>query len=139
MEVLRKMIEEGETKFWGFLGCSFIGADNGEIRIGLEAGEQHTNSMDIIHGGVLTSLMDQAMGMAATSIRAQAACVTTNLNVHFLSAMHKGKLEVRARVIHEAGRTITTEADVRDEKGTLGCMATATFRALHSSPSKEQA
>ncbi|MFM9277236.1 PaaI family thioesterase [Paenibacillus jiagnxiensis] len=136
MDVLRKMIEEGENTFWGFLGCRFLSAENGEIRIGLEAREQHTNSMGIIHGGVLTSLMDQAMGMAATSVRAQDACVTTNLNVHFLSAMHKGKLEVRARVIHEAGRTITTEADIHDEQGTLGCMATATFRVLRSSSSK---
>ncbi|MDP4097461.1 PaaI family thioesterase [Paenibacillus sp. P96] len=136
MEVLRKMIEEGDNKFWGYLGCTFLGAENGEIRIGLQAEEHHTNSMGIIHGGVLTALMDQAMGMAATSSRQQDACVTTNLNVHFLSAMHKGKLEVRARVIHEAGRTITTEAELRDEKGTLGCMATATFRVLRSTPAK---
>lgn len=139
MDELCKMIEAGENKFWGLLGCYFLSAEHREIRIGLEAGDQHTNSMGIVHGGVLASLMDQAMGMLATLVRAQDACVTTNLNVHFLSAMYKGKLEARARIIHEAGRTITIEADIRDEQGTLGCMATATFRVLRNNAVKEQA
>jgi uncharacterized protein (TIGR00369 family) len=79
--------------------------------------------------------MDQAMGMVATASRNMDACVTTNLNVHFLSAMKQGRLEVKARVLHQAGRTITAEAEVKDSEGTLGCIATATFRVLRNKPS----
>lgn len=137
MDVLHKMVEDGVNTFWGYLGCEYINSDHHEVRIGLQAGAHHTNSMGMIHGGVLSSLMDQAMGMVATASRQQDACVTTNLNVHFLSAMKEGKLEVTARVLHEAGRTITTEAEVRDPNGTLGCVATGTFRVLRSNKSQQ--
>ncbi|MCG7376846.1 PaaI family thioesterase [Paenibacillus sp. ACRSA] len=128
MSILDKMVEEGEERFWGFLGCRYIKGDEKEVQIGLTAGEHHTNSMGIIHGGVLTSLMDQAMGMVATAAMAVDSCVTTNLNVHFLAPMKQGELIVTSTVLHQAGRSVTAQSEVRDATGTLGCMATATFR-----------
>ncbi|WP_338543268.1 PaaI family thioesterase [Paenibacillus tundrae] len=128
MSILDKMVEEGEKRFWGFLGCRYIKGDEKEVQIGLTAGEHHTNSMGIIHGGVLTSLMDQAMGMVATAAMAVDSCVTTNLNVHFLAPMKQGELMVTSTVLHQAGRSVTAQSEVRDATGTLGCMATATFR-----------
>ncbi|MDQ0494357.1 PaaI family thioesterase [Paenibacillus brasilensis] len=134
MDQLRKMIEGEGNTFWSYLGCELVGADENEVHIALQAGPQHTNVMGIVHGGVLTSLMDQAMGMVAMGSRQMQSCVTTNLNVHFLSAMRQGALQVKARILHQAGRTITTEAEVRNSEGTLGCMSTATFRVLHKQP-----
>lgn len=128
MSILDKMVEDGDGRFWGFLGCRYIKGDGKEVQIALTAGEHHTNSMGIIHGGVLTSLMDQAMGMVATAAMEVDGCVTTNLNVHFLAPMKQGELMVTATVLHQAGRSVTTQSEVRDESGTLGCMATATFR-----------
>ncbi|KLU54068.1 PaaI family thioesterase [Paenibacillus sp. FSL K6-1122] len=128
MSILDKMVEDGDGRFWGFLGCRYIKGDGKEVQIALTAGEHHTNSMGIIHGGVLTSLMDQAMGMVATAAMEVDGCVTTNLNVHFLAPMKQGELTVTATVLHQAGRSVTTQSEVRDESGTLGCMATATFR-----------
>ncbi|GIO29912.1 MULTISPECIES: PaaI family thioesterase [Paenibacillus] len=131
MNALEEMIARGENTFWGFLGCEFVSADEGNIVIALDAKEHHTNSMGIVHGGVLTSLMDQAMGMAATAAAEQDSCVTTNINVHFMSAMTTGRLIVTAKVIHKAGRSLTTEARIHNGEGTLGCLATATFRIVH--------
>ncbi|ETT37179.1 PaaI family thioesterase [Paenibacillus sp. FSL R7-0313] len=128
MSILDKMVEDGDGRFWGFLGCRYIKGDGKEVKIALTAGEHHTNSMGIIHGGVLTSLMDQAMGMVATAAMEVDGCVTTNLNVHFLAPMKQGELTVTATVLHQAGRSVTTQSEVRDASGTLGCMATATFR-----------
>lgn len=138
MDILDKMVEEGNERFWGFLGCRYIKGDETEVQIALTAGEHHTNSMGIIHGGVLTSLMDQAMGMVATAAMAVDSCVTTNLNVHFLAPMKQGELMVTATVLHQAGRSLTAQAEIRDVSGTLGCMATATFRVARSkTPSTE--
>lgn len=128
MDILAKMVEDGDGRFWGFLGCRYIKGDGKEVQIALTAGEYHTNSMGIIHGGVLTSLMDQAMGMVAAAAMEVDGCVTTNLNVHFLAPMKQGELMVISTVLHQAGRSVTTQAEVRDASGTLGCMATATFR-----------
>ncbi|MCJ8010693.1 PaaI family thioesterase [Paenibacillus sp. KQZ6P-2] len=131
MNALEEMISRGENTFWSYLGCEFVSADEEKIIIALDAKEHHTNSLGIIHGGVLTSLMDQAMGMAATAAKNSDNCVTTNINVHFMSAMTTGRLIVTARVIHMAGRSMTTEARIHNSEGTLGCLATATFRVVH--------
>lgn len=132
MEGLDSMISKGQDTFWGFLGCEFISGDGEEVKIALNAKKQHTNSLGIVHGGVLTSLMDQAMGMVATAAKNVDACVTTNMNVHFVSPMKEGRLTVTAIVIHEAGRSLTTEARVHDSQGTLGCIATGSFRVLNN-------
>ncbi|WP_145329865.1 PaaI family thioesterase [Paenibacillus xylanexedens] len=132
MSILDKMVEDGDGRFWGFLGCRYIKGNKQEVQIALTAGENHTNSMGIIHGGVLTSLMDQAMGMVATAAMEVDRCVTTNLNVHFLAPMSQGELIVTSTVLHQAGRSITTQSEVRDASGTLGCMSTATFRVAKS-------
>ncbi|QYK61697.1 Thioesterase superfamily protein [Paenibacillus sp. S25] len=135
MDKLGKMLEGENNTFWEYLGCELVAADANEVQIALEAKQEHTNVMGIVHGGVLTSLMDQAMGMVSMASRNMDPCVTTNLNVHFLSAMRQGRLEVRARILHQGGRTITTEAEVRDSEGTLGSTSTATFRVLRTQAS----
>ncbi|MEC0091323.1 PaaI family thioesterase [Paenibacillus macquariensis] len=132
MEGLDSMISKGKDTFWGFLGCEFISGNGQEVKIALEAKAQHTNSLGIIHGGVLTSLMDQAMGMVATASKNVDACVTTNMNVHFVSPMKQGRLVVTAIVIHEAGRSLTTEARIHDSAGILGCISTASFRVVNN-------
>ena len=130
MEGLDSMIAKGNETFWGFLGCEFVSGDNKEVKIALDAKEHHTNSLGIVHGGVLSSLMDQAMGMVATAAKNVDACVTTNMNIHFVAPMKQGLLTVTAVVIHEAGRSLTTEARVHDSEGTLGCVSTASFRVV---------
>ncbi len=131
MEGLDSMISKGQDTFWGFLGCEFISGNGQEVKIALNAEKHHTNSLGIVHGGVLTSLMDQAMGMVATAAKNVDACVTTNMNVHFVSPMKQGRLTVTAIVIHEAGRSLTTEARIHDSEGTLGCISTGSFRVLN--------
>ncbi len=131
MKGLDSMISKGQDTFWGFLGCEFISGNGQEVKIALDAREHHTNSLGIVHGGVLTSLMDQAMGMVATAAKNVDACVTTNMNVHFVSPMRQGRLTVTAIVIHEAGRSLTTEARIHDSEGTLGCISTASFRVVN--------
>ncbi|HEY2491425.1 MAG TPA: PaaI family thioesterase [Paenibacillus sp.] len=130
MDGLESMLAKGKDTFWGFLGCEFISGDGTEVKIALDAKEHHLNSMGIVHGGVLTSLMDQTMGMVATAAKNIDNVVTTNLNVHFLAPMKEGRLIVTAIVLHEAGRSLTLEARIHDSEGTLGCISTGTFRVV---------
>ncbi|MCM3782878.1 PaaI family thioesterase [Neobacillus mesonae] len=130
MKIVEDMIKDADERFWGLLGCKLLSASEEEIKISITAGKQHSNSMGIIHGGVLSSLMDQAMGMAAVAAKQSDNCVTTNLNIHYLAPMQEGELIVTAKVIHEAGRSLTASAEVRNAEGLLGCMATASFRLV---------
>ncbi len=123
-EIMRKE----EQSFWGLMGMKLISADSNLVEIGLTAGDQHLNSMGIVHGGVLSSMMDQTMGTLVAAIKNGSQGVTTHLNVNFLNAMRKGELIASAFLLHESRRTMTLRAEVRNEEGVLGCIATATFR-----------
>lgn len=122
-----EIMEREEQSFWGLLGLRLISADVGRVELGLTATESHLNSMGIVHGGVLSSMMDQAMGTLVATVKGKFG-VTTHLNTNFLSPMRIGELIVSAFPMHETHRTMTLRAEVRDAEGTLGCIATGTFR-----------
>ncbi|WP_246054438.1 PaaI family thioesterase [Paenibacillus anaericanus] len=123
-----EIIARSEKSFWGLLGLRMLSADSKLVELGLTVNESHLNSMGIVHGGVLSSMMDQAMGTLVTAIKNGSQGVTTHLNVNFLSAMRSGELIASAYPLHETHRTMTLRSEVRGEDGTLACISTATFR-----------
>lgn len=123
----KEMLDKEEHSFWGLLGLELISVDKQMVEIGLNADERHLNSMGIVHGGVLSAMMDQSMGTLVASVKGKLG-VTTHLNVQFLSPMQKGMLKVSAFPLHETYRTMTLRAEVRNADGVLGCISTATFR-----------
>lgn len=124
----QEILKQNEQTFWGYLGMKLLRADKERVDLKVEAGEKHLNSMGIVHGGVLSSMMDQAMGILVTAAKEGVQGVTTHLNVNFLAPMHKGELIASAFPIQETYRTMTLRAEIRNQEGTLGCIANATFR-----------
>jgi uncharacterized protein (TIGR00369 family) len=118
-----------KVPFWQHVGCRIVEVGDGHSVISLEIGLQHLNGNGTVHGGVFATLLDNAMGLAAraTAGRFQA---TTHMNVHFLQAVSEGTIYARGRVVHRTKRTVTTEARVEKEDGSLLAMSTGTFRVL---------
>lgn len=127
MDWNEEILRRDEQSFWGLLGLRLLSADKARVELGLTAQASHLNSMGIVHGGVLSSMMDQAMGTLVAKVKGKLG-VTTHLNVNFLSPMRTGELVVSAFPLHETHRTMTLRSEVRNEEGTLGCISTATFR-----------
>lgn len=125
---LQRMAELAEPTFWGYLGCEFIGMDEGKVTIAIDAKAHHLNPIGIVHGGVLSSLLDNAMGIAAMAQRPQEKVVTTNLNVTFVSPLHAGRLLVTAEVVHQSRKMITAQGRVTDAGGNLGTIGIGSFR-----------
>jgi uncharacterized protein (TIGR00369 family) len=64
---------------------------NGEgWEYGLQVEPQHENPLGIAHGGMLVSLMDQAMSMMAWSATGRQPCATVQLDTHFLAPAKAG-------------------------------------------------
>lgn len=60
--------------------------------LGLLAAEPHANSRGFVHGGLITALADNAMGLScARVIGGGASLVTVNLAVDFLGAARMGQ------------------------------------------------
>lgn len=115
--------------FWRHTGCVIEEVTDGYAVISLKIERHHLNGNMTVHGGVFATLLDNAMGLAsrAAAGRFQA---TTHMNVHFLAAADEGTIFARGRVVHRTKRTVTTEARVETEDGTLLAMATGTFRVF---------
>ena len=86
--------------------------DNG-ISLGVHAREAHANSRGFVHGGLLSALCDNAMGLSClphledSTLPPLKGLVTVNLNLDFLGSARVGQwLEFRAAVTR-TGRSLS--------------------------------
>lgn len=93
-------------------------SEEGHARLSLLLDERHTNPNGVMHGGVVTTMMDSALGAALGAMRGDEAKrnphVTIDMNAGFLSAGRPGdRIVVEGRVIR-LGRTVAFgEAEAR--------------------------
>jgi len=97
---------------------------------------QHANPMGTLHGGVLCTLADSAMGMAyAATLGDNETFATLELKINFLRPVWRGHLTATGRVV-QAGRSVgLTECDVVDDTGRLVARASSTCMTLRGEQS----
>ncbi|RBY91098.1 PaaI family thioesterase [Blastococcus sp. TF02A-30] len=117
--------------FAGRLGAEVQEADDGSARIRFEAREEHLNPAGTLHGGVLATLVDTAMGTAVRTATGDGDVpATSQLTVTYLRPGKPGAVEVTARVRTKGEHLTVCEADV-EQDGTAVAHAVATFALLH--------
>lgn len=115
--------EEGTlSPFAQMVGAKIEEWREGYVRLSLVLEEKHTNPNGVTHGGVLTTLMDEALGAVIASVRGvdvrgggQAAPhVTVEMNVSFLAGPRPGDdVVIEGRAL-KVGRSVAFgEAEVR--------------------------
>lgn len=113
------------------LGVHDEGADDGTAWLALDVREEHLNPAGTLHGGVLATLVDTAMGLAARSTTGEGDVpATSQLTVTYLDPGKLGPLQVRATVRKQGSHLTVCEADVEQDGHTL-VHAVATFAVLH--------
>ncbi|WP_367649527.1 PaaI family thioesterase [Paenibacillus sp. NEAU-GSW1] len=122
--------EQAQQTFWGDLGCEVVRADGQKAVISLKAEQRHLNLLGIVHGGVLMSLIDNAMGLAVMLAYRDQKTVTANMNTHFLENTKKGTLYCEGSIMHRIGRTITLQASVTNEEGRLIAWGSGAYRIV---------
>jgi uncharacterized protein (TIGR00369 family) len=72
-----------------------------EIRLGFRGAAPHANSRGFIHGGLISALADNAMGLSCGQHLADiSALVTVSLNIDFVGSAKIGQwIEIRPEVI----------------------------------------
>lgn len=113
------------------LGARIESAGDGESRISFQALDEHLNPAGTLHGGVLATLVDTAMGQAVRSATADDDVpATSQLTVTYLRPGKPGALAVTARVRTTGEHLTVCEADVEQDGREL-VHAVATFALLH--------
>jgi uncharacterized protein (TIGR00369 family) len=99
--------------------------DEGTGRVVLDAGDDHLNPHGTVHGGVLASMLDVAMGTAVATAGGDSP-VTVSLTVTYLEPGRPGRLEATAKVRKRGKRLLVVEGQVEQE-GDVVADALATF------------
>jgi uncharacterized protein (TIGR00369 family) len=100
---MEENVPEGFTRlerggpFLASLGPLFAKSTEGGLVIAMRIEEKHLNTRGIVHGGMLVTLADSALGIAiATAGQGQAdtarprSFVTVSLSVDFIASAHEG-------------------------------------------------
>ncbi|MEL6946991.1 MAG: PaaI family thioesterase [Pseudomonadota bacterium] len=119
----------GTQRALGYI--NHIYADRCEARITLD--ERHGNRRGGLHGGVISTLLDSALGYAASRAyddEAAQVVVTLSLNVNFVSATSHQEI-CAAGWVRRAGRSVCfCEGKVTDGDGTVLATASGVFKKI---------
>jgi uncharacterized protein (TIGR00369 family) len=116
--------------FGGWLGIDSVTADDGHARAELDAGDHHLNPSGTVHGGVLATLVDTAMGAAVRSTTGDGDVpATSQLTIAYLRPGKIGRLVVTADVRKQGEHLLVCEADVEQDSRSL-IHAVATFAVV---------
>jgi len=106
------------------------GIPAGQARIRLDGRPDLTNARGDIHGGVVASLLDAAMGVAVRSAYPDGEGATTvSITVNYLEP-GRGSLIANAMVMRAGGSLASARAEVEDASGRRVAHAVATMRIL---------
>ena len=110
-----------------YLGVEVVPTPDGEARLELLVEPRHANLYSMAHGGVLTTMVDTAMGAKCLALNKKV--VTISLNIEFMHAVMTDTPRVftDATVLHDGRKTMVCECKIIDAKGKLYAKATATF------------
>lgn len=114
-----------------FMGFKVVQAEKGRIVIEMPTRREMLNSVGAVQGGMVTTIADAAMGMAAvTLLDDDHTAATVELKINFLRAPGLARLTATGRIVHQGRKLMMAEADVVNEEGKLVAKATSTLIVL---------
>ena len=124
--------------FSGAAGFRIVKIEPGSAEVALARRDDLLQFFGHFHGGVISTLADQAAGVAVTSGLPKGRIgVTVELKVNFLGPADRDELVARAKTLQMSGSigVATVEIFTKDEKSERLCaFGTATMRALDLPP-----
>ena len=122
--------DRGPGGFAQRIGAEVEDADDGGARIAFEVREEHLNPAGTLHGGVVATLVDTAMGQAIRTTTGEGEVpATSQLTVTYLRPGKPGALVVTAHLRTRGEHLTVCEADV-EQDGKEVAHAVATFALL---------
>jgi uncharacterized protein (TIGR00369 family) len=108
------------------LKMAFYEDEEGRVVAKFTPGDEHQGFPGIVHGGIVTSLLDEVLGRVA--IAAERWVVTGRLNIRFRRPVPVGEtLTIVGEVVNWKKRTLEAHGEIRLADGQVGAEATGTF------------
>ena len=123
--------------FNAYLGTEVTIKEPGRAEVTLELAAHHLNRRGVAHGGVVTSLLDSALGAAVISaMPAEWWCATTSLNTQFVDGAGSGLLIAHGEVVRRGRHVAFARGEIRDARGRLIATATGSWHLWDRKPAR---
>jgi uncharacterized protein (TIGR00369 family) len=119
--------------FMQLLGVRILSVESSSVTFEFDPAEYMYSPLGNVHGGIVTVLLDSAMGCSFhTTLPAGVGYTTLELKVNFLKSVTAkvGTLRAVGRVIHSGSRVGTAEARLLDARDKMYAHATSTLLVL---------
>ena len=117
------------SRAWAWLGLETIETGEGTATVDMRPTEDMANHSGFVHGGMISTLADSAMGRSVRTIKPGVVrAMSFDLKLNFITAAKIGEtLRAKARVVHAGRRTVVTDCRIEALDGKLVATASATF------------
>ena len=108
----------------------------GKAGMRMKATHEYSTVRGRLHGGIMSTVLDTAMGWALLSQGYNP--MTTDMYMNYLATVFEDtELAADAQVVHLGNRTAVAEAAMRDDQGRLVATSRATFAIKKIKPRSE--
>lgn len=125
----------GDFALKNFLGMEVGDGAGGSATTSIEISTDHLNPNGVIHGGVLFTMVDTAMGKAAMSVLDDGQfCASVEVQLRFIRPASEGPLTATALVTKRGRTVIHLEARVTATDDRLIATSNGTFTVISFDP-----
>lgn len=145
---LQKMIEDGTIKehlkelntllvqnspMHRFLGLVIENLGRGYAEASYKYSVEHSRIGGILHGGIVTALLDQVMGTSALTVNPGNNQVTLELKINFLKPMSQenSPFKIIGKVIRVGRKTMVCEGKIMDKDSEICAVALGTWYIIY--------
>ncbi len=127
-----KAITDSRSPTGNWLGCTLLEASRGKVRLSVRIRHEMTNPYGNIHGGMMSTFIDESIGWAVVSLDSDYHYTSLNLNVDFLYAAKEGETMIAsAQVVREGKKIVHVECAIHNSEGIL--LAKASSNLINTS------
>lgn len=122
-----------ESPFLAETGMRLLSLGQQGAVLSLDITERHMNAEGRVHGGLLATLLDAALGLPARVMAEDGdlvRAVTMSLTVNYLAPPRGAQLCACGRLTGGGRSTVFAEGNVKDMDGVICATATGTFKRL---------
>ncbi len=109
-----------------WLGYVLTGLEEGIVILTMTPRPEMANPAGMVHGGILTSICDEAMGIAVLTMGQEHYHVTVDININFLYGIPIGtELRAKGMVVRSGKKIAFTKCEIYDTQDRLCVSATS--------------
>ncbi len=110
------------------MGIEFLGVVDGAATLQLDLAQRHMSRANRVHGGVLFTLLDSALGRSIINALPEGrGCATVEIKVNYFRPVQGGRVTARGRMKELTKSLGYAEGEVLNEEGKVLARASGTF------------